>query len=114
MKTENKIKVFNFAVILKTLNMDPGHFSGRGIFFCQSQTKAFLKENYKDSAKRTASKCRWNTAPIKVYIVQSKIKGIICNENCEDVQVGSWDLSDLLSDIHVWKLQSSLLGEADS
>ena len=36
MKSENEIKmkkIFNFAVILKTLNMNPGHFWGQA-FFC--------------------------------------------------------------------------------
>ena len=49
-----KILNFNFAAILKTMNMDPGYLSGPGIF-CQGQPKAFLKEDSEDSAKRTAS-----------------------------------------------------------
>lgn len=57
-------KIFNFAVILKTLNMNPGHFWGLAFFACG-----------------------W-PLPIKVYFVQPRVKSII--ENCEEVQFGGF------------------------
>ena len=52
MKSENEIKMkknFNFAVILKTLSMNPGHFWGQA--FVSAKASHMLFEETKDPAK---------------------------------------------------------------
>lgn len=77
-------KFFNFAVISKTLNMNPGHFWGQAFF---AKASHMLFEKIKDPAKNILI-TRWNTTPIKVYFVQSRVKSI--TENCEELQFGDF------------------------
>lgn len=71
MKTENEIKNLNFAVILKTLNMNPGHFLVPGIFL-QRLAASFLKRRLKIQPKEY---------PYNIDEAQQPLKCILFNQD---------------------------------